>query len=174
MLLVILSIFVVHFDTDKLFTISDDSAWWPIRLSIFTDVGMPLMLNCSMRLCMTNVPWLQVLNCYYFLVKLAVLYIHWNHTHAKNIFSTNWFTLDVSTLAQLLVTDFCWCWELPSVVPSFFLYWKPCHPVECFPRQILHLRLFGQLRFIVSLTIICFVDNYYCFIDNYYLLGSRC
>ena len=36
-----------------------------------------------------------------------------------------------STLAQLPVIDFHWCWELSFVVPSF-LYWKPCKPVYTF------------------------------------------
>ena len=50
------------FDIDKPFTVSYNSVWWPITVLIFTEVGMPSMLNCFIRLCVTDVPLLQVLS----------------------------------------------------------------------------------------------------------------
>ena len=93
------------------------------------------MLNCSIRLCVTNAPWLKVSSMATAIISKSdwLCCTFYGTTHMLRTSSvpieSHWMS---STLAQLLVIDFRWCWELSFVVPSFFLYWKPCTPVYMF------------------------------------------
>ena len=77
------------------------------------------------------------------------------HLYAKNIFSTNWFTLDVINIGTVACHRFLLVLGIIFVVPSFFLHWKPSKSVGCFR--------------VISYMFFFFLDNYVlCILMKYF------